>query len=171
MCDIRYFKAARHNYIVAVKLRQFYQSDEAMVNDIAYNLQQCVEKTLKAFLECVGVTVPNTNSISKLVAMCKNNGSLVKITEWIDDRAYMLETWESETRYNFDFLIEIGKIDQAIDEIGHFLEVNGLSNHLLDGVDEDVKNQIRNYLPENVEPEDELEWNCYYLVLLKRKRI
>ncbi|MCD8230632.1 MAG: hypothetical protein LUD14_02195 [Clostridiales bacterium] len=59
MCDIRYFKSAYHNYEVAEKLMQYYKSDKLYLNDVAYNLQQCIEKTLKAFSECKGITVPH----------------------------------------------------------------------------------------------------------------
>ena len=58
MCDIRFFKSAYHCYDVAAKLMKYYKQDEMYLNDVAYNLQQCVEKTLKAFLECKGVTIP-----------------------------------------------------------------------------------------------------------------
>lgn len=54
MCDIRYFKSAYHCYDMAANLMKFYKNDEMYLNDVAYNLQQCIEKTLKAFLECKG---------------------------------------------------------------------------------------------------------------------
>lgn len=168
MCDIRYFKAARHNYDYAVKTKQFYEADEAYVNDMAYNLQQCVEKTLKAFLECVGVTVPNSQAIHKLVAMSKNNGSSVKLTEWIELHAYELESWEAETRYDFDFWIERSKIEEALLEIGVFLSQNGLSEELLPEVDKDA---VIDALPASIQPRTNFEWNCYYNILLRKKRL
>ena len=168
MCDVRYFKAARHNYIVAVTLKQYCASDEAMINDIAYNLQQCVEKTLKAFLECVGVTVPNTHSISKLINMSNNNGSSIVITDWIKNNSYVLESWESETRYNFDFFIEWEKLQEALEEIDKFLDINGLSDNLLPEVDKEI---IRNCLPKDVQPDSNFEWNCYYNILTRKRKL
>ena len=41
--------------------------DELILNNAAYHLQQTVEKVLKGALECVGITVPNTHKISKLI--------------------------------------------------------------------------------------------------------
>lgn len=76
------------------------------INNAAYHLQQAVEKVLKASLECVGVTVPNTHKISKLISMTVNNGANLTVTYWIDDHAEMLSEWETETRYNMDFLAE-----------------------------------------------------------------
>ena len=71
MCSIKYFKLAYHNLDVAKSALRDFQQDELYLRELTYNLQQCVEKTLKAFLECVGVTVPQTHKISKLVNMKK----------------------------------------------------------------------------------------------------
>lgn len=60
MCDIRYFRRAKHNYDNAVLVLQHYQTDELYIIDAACKLQECVEFVLKAFLECKGVTVPET---------------------------------------------------------------------------------------------------------------
>ena len=90
MCDIRFFRRAYLDYRAAVNLWNVPENDEAYMNAVAYHLQQAVEKTLKAFLECIGVTVPNTHDIDKLVRMSKNNGSQVFLTEWIEEKADML---------------------------------------------------------------------------------
>ncbi len=66
MCDIRLFRSARMDYETAVMIWQSLYNDEMILNNAAYHLQQAVEKVLKGALECVGVTVPNTDKISKL---------------------------------------------------------------------------------------------------------
>lgn len=100
------------------------------INNAAYHLQQAVEKVLKASLECVGVTVPNTHKISKLISMTVNNGANLTVTEWIDDHAEMLSEWEMETRYNIDFLSEKRKPDKAMAEVEAFFAVNGIRKEL-----------------------------------------
>lgn len=82
--------------------------------------QQAVEKVLKGALECVGVTVPNTHKITKLLSMITDNGGGLVITDWIDDHSEMLSEWEAETRYNMDFMVERRKLDRAMEEIGLF---------------------------------------------------
>lgn len=167
MCDIRYFKSAYHCYDVAANLMRFYKNDEMYLNDVAYNLQQCIEKTLKAFLECKGVTVPQTHSIRKLVSMSKNNGSAAVITEWIKENQYEIETWESDTRYNFDICLESERIQNGLVEVKKFLDMNHLSYTLNPELTDERKLKLREKMPENLVIRDNFEWNCYYNILKK----
>ncbi|MCD8365032.1 MAG: HEPN domain-containing protein [Clostridiales bacterium] len=171
MCDIRYFKSAYHNYEVAEKLMHYYQSDELYLNDVAYNLQQCIEKTLKAFLECKGVTVPQTHSIRKLVDMSKNNGSAVEITDWIRENSYEIESWEADTRYNFDMILQVERISVGLREVKGFLDVNYLKPVLDEGITDEVKKQLHAKMPRNIEIRDDFEWNCYYSIFRKQPGI
>ncbi len=103
MCDVRLFRSARMDLETAKTLWKTTWDDEMILNNAAYHLQQAVEKVLKASLECVGVTVPNTYKISKLLTMAVNNGANLVVTDWIDDHAEMLSEWEAETRYNITY--------------------------------------------------------------------
>ena len=166
MCDIRYFRSAFHCYEVAEQLFKLCKNDELYINDVAYNLQQCVEKTLKAFLECKGVTVPQTHSIHRLVSMSKNNGSRAVITGWIIQNQYEIETWESETRYNFDMLLEYSRIKEGLSEVKSFLDVNNLCDILNPEITDEIKAELRKRMPQSLAVRDDFEWNCYYTVLM-----
>lgn len=168
MCDIRYFKSAYHCYDVAVNLMKFYDFDEMYLNDVAYNLQQCIEKTLKAFLECKGVTVPQTHNLHKLISMSKNNGSIVKITEWIIENQYEIESWEADTRYNFDICLELEHIKRGLAEVKRFLDANYLSFELNPELTEEVKEKLKKHLPKSLNIRDNFEWNCYYNIFKKQ---
>lgn len=168
MCDIRYFRAAYHNYEVAARLMKYYQSDELYLNDVAYNLQQCIEKTLKAFLECKGVTIPLTHSVRKLIAMSENNGSAAVITDWIKEHQYEIESWESEMRYNFDVCLEANRIRTGLEEVKKFLDVNYLSPLLSEEVTEEVREKLSELMPRNLQVRNGFEWNCYYAIFKKR---
>lgn len=102
MCDIRFFKRAYLDCRAAENLLKIPENDEAYMNAVAYHLQQAVEKALKAFLECAGVTVPNTHDIDKLVRMSRDNGSQAVVTEWVKEKADMLTRWETDTRYDVE---------------------------------------------------------------------
>lgn len=167
MCDIRYFKSAYHCYDAAKNNMKFYVNDEMYLNDAAYNLQQCVEKTLKAFLECKGVTVPQTHSIHKLISMSKNNGSSVVITDWIEQNRFEIETWESDTRYNFDMCLELDRIKEGLQEVKVFLDVNHLSYELNPEITDDIKLKLKKKMPQNIVVRDAFEWNCYYNIFKK----
>ncbi|MCD8398939.1 MAG: HEPN domain-containing protein [Lachnospiraceae bacterium] len=169
MCDIRLFRRAWLDYRTAANLLAVPENDEAYMNNVAYHLQQAVEKTLKAFLECVGVTVPNTHDIDKLVRMSENNGSCVTITDWIKEKTDMLTRWETDTRYDIDYCVEKKKVVTGLEEVRQFLEVNGLKKELRDELKEDgIKDQLREFFPKSYEPEDDFEWNCYYQIYKKK---
>ena len=168
MCDIRFFKSAYHNWEVAQRMIQFYQSDELYINDAAYNLQQCVEKTLKAFLECKGVTIPMTHNIHKLLSMSKNNGSAIVLTPWIEDHAYEIESWESDTRYNFDFILEYDRIAEGITEVKKFLDANYMSFDRNPEIDDEKHKKLLSCLPQNINIRNDFELNCYYSIFKKK---
>lgn len=168
MCDIRFFKSAYHCYDVAANLLKYYEQDELYLNDVAYNLQQCVEKTLKAFLECKGVTIPQTYSIHKLISMSEKNGSVVIITDWIRQNPYEIETWEADTRYNFDISLELGRIQQGLREVKRFLDMNYMSNVLNPELTDERKGKLRAKMPKSLVVHDNFEWNCYYSIFKKQ---
>ena len=169
MCDIRLFQSARMDYDTAVLIWKTPYNDERFLNNAAYHLQQSVEKLLKAALECIGVTVPNTHRINRLVKMVSDHGANLIVTEWIDDHAEMLSEWEVQTRYNMDFLVEKRKIDAAIREVGVFLEENGIKDTLRNELtDASVRNRLRDCLPESRRSCTDFELNCYY-ILFRRK--
>ena len=168
MCDIRLFRRAYLDYRSAEKLLKMPENDEAYMNNVAYHLQQAVEKTLKAFLECVGVTVPNTHDIDKLVRMSVNNGSKVELTDWIEDKTDMLTRWETDTRYDIDYCVEEKKVQIGLLEVKKFLEINGLKPDLRKELqDTEVKAKLRQCFPKGFEPKDDFEWNCFYQIFRK----
>ena len=162
MCSIRYFKLAYHNLVAAKRDFKGYEYDELFLRDAAYNLQQSVEKTLKAFLECVGVTVPNTHKIGKLLKMSKDNGSAIIITEWIKEHSERLEAWEVESRYDLDFCVELDTIQKAIIEVEKFLTVNGLTYNKDAEITDSVETRLMDLIPVTIN--DSFELNVYYHV-------
>ncbi len=90
MCDVRLFRSARMDYETAAMIWRTPYNDEMILNNAAYHLQQAVEKVLNGALECVGVTVPNTHKISKLIKMIMDNGANLILTDWIDDHSEII---------------------------------------------------------------------------------
>lgn len=169
MCDVRLFRRAFLDYRAAGNLLKVPENDEAYMNAVAYHLQQAVEKALKAFLECVGVTVPNTHDIDKLVRMSKNNGSCAVLTDWIVEKADMLTRWETDTRYDVDYCVEERKVRAGLEEIGKFLELNGLKEDLREELQEPgAKENLALCFPGKYRPDSDFEWNCMFQVFRKR---
>ena len=169
MCDIRLFRAAYSDYKLAVSIFKLPENDELFLNSIAYHLQQSVEKLLKAFLECKGVTVPNTHDIYKLVKMSKDNGSNVILTQWLDDKADTITRWETDTRYNMDYYVESDKIQEGITEIGKLFEANGIKNSVREALSNtEVKDKLTSFFPKSFTPANDFEWNCFYQIYRKK---
>lgn len=165
MCDIRLFRSALMDFQTAKMIWEKPYNDEMILNNAAYHLQQTVEKVLKGALECVGVTVPNTHKITKLVNMISNNGANLVVTDWIDDHSEMLSEWEAESRYNMDFLVEKRKLDKAMKEIEIFLTANGIQHELREELlDTAKKAKLISCLPENKRNCSDFELNCYYIM-------
>ncbi|MCD7765295.1 MAG: HEPN domain-containing protein [Lachnospiraceae bacterium] len=169
MCDIRLFRSARMDYETAQMIWREQTADEMILNNAAYHLQQAVEKILKGALECVGVTVPYSHKISRLVSMITNNGANLVITDWLDDHAEMLSEWETETRYNMDFLVEKRKLDKAMEEVRIFMEINGIKDELRSELqDPKKKARLLQCLPEEKRNCSAFELNCYYILFKKK---
>ena len=169
MCDIRFFRRAYLDYRAAENLWKIPVNDEAYMNAVAYHLQQAVEKTLKAFLECVGVTVPNTHDIDKLVRMSRDNGSRVVMTQWLKDKTDMLTRWETDTRYDMDYCVEKEKVENGLAEVKRFLEGNGLQEELRDELKmPGVKEKLAEHFPRSYHPDSDFEWNCLYQIFYRR---
>lgn len=171
MCDVRLFRSAWMDFKTARMIWENPDHDEMILNNAAYHIQQAVEKVLKGALECVGVTVPNTHKINRLVDMITNNGANITVTEWIDDHAEMLSEWEVEARYNMDFIVEKRKLDRAMKEVEIFFKENGICQELREELrDKEQKEKLLKCLPEAKRDCSDFELNCYY-ILFKKKLI
>lgn len=169
MCDIRFFRRGFLDYRAAENLAKMPENDEAYMNAVAYHLQQAVEKTLKAFLENVGVTVPNTHDIDKLVRMSRENGSQVILTEWVKEKADMLTRWETDTRYDIDYCVEKERVWMGLEEVKKFLDINGLKDELREELkNPDIKEKLAGFFPKNYCPATDFEWNCLYQIYRRR---
>lgn len=165
MCDVRLFRSAFMDFLTAKQIYETSYNDEMYLNNAAYHLQQSVEKTLKGSLECVGITVPNTHKITKLLAMIAHHGAHIKITEWLDDHSEMLSSWEAEPRYNIDFLVEKRKLDKAIPEVETFLKINGICEELRDELkDPKTRETLLKCLPEEKRTCSDFDLNCYFIM-------
>ena len=164
MCDLRWFGRVYSEFVFAKKCFHTFGNDEIVLNEVAFKLQQCVEKLLVAYLECTGSRQPFTHDISKLLNLSKEYNSSVIITDWVDDNAELLSYWEANSRYNLDFCAELKKIEKALKGVEEFLCVNGLQEELFECIDEECKRKIQKFLPESFEIKNNWEWNVFYRI-------
>ena len=100
--------------------------------------------------------------------MSKDNGSACIITEWLEKNAIQITEWESQTRYNFDYYLELQQIQEAISEIDKFLSVNGLTDIRDPEITKDIEEKLLSIIPKNCAPTDNFELNVYYHIFKKR---
>ena len=67
------------------------------LEDLCFNFQQAVEKSLKAVLIKNNIKVPRTHSISELISILKQNS--IKIPAEIEKNASVLSIYAVDTRY------------------------------------------------------------------------
>ena len=81
--------------------------DEFDLKQSAYNIQQCVEKTLKFLLNDVGVTPKKTHDISVLLSQLPENYDSIdeEVVLKVYSFAPSLTEWEAKTRYDEDYLV------------------------------------------------------------------
>ena len=90
---IQWLKRAKSNLLRAGQERV---SDELLFEDLVYDCQQCVEKSLKAICINNNIEFPMTHNISRLFNLLKGNG--VELIENADD-ALILTDYAVQTRY------------------------------------------------------------------------
>ena len=116
------FDKALTNFDCAKLIRNTIENEnEEMINLVAYHLQQSVELSLKYTLEMNGVSYPNVHRIEDLIRLAKNNNIDLHINEYIKEHDALLSSWEANTRYIIGYLVELEKIDRAIEEIENYL--------------------------------------------------
>lgn len=72
--------------------------DKAMKLQVAYRMQQAVEKTIKLKAEMKGLNLWG-HDIDVLIAKCDKNGLDIGIPKEIRNRASVITGWEAECRY------------------------------------------------------------------------
>ena len=98
------FKKAKANIDVA--LRNIEDPDDYVLQLVANNVQQGIEKTLKYALEQQGIVYPKTHSIGVLLKSFPEGQTLLGAEdfEFLEDRADTLRLWESDVRYDTDYM-------------------------------------------------------------------
>ena len=110
------------NYNAAVTLKENLSVDEFFLNQIAYNIQQSYEMTIKYLLEINGVEYPKTHDIDQLIRIANVSGVNLDMSEYLDEHSEMISQWESKSRYVMGYLVESKKIDRALTDLQDYLE-------------------------------------------------
>jgi len=119
--EITLYDKALSNYNSARILRDNLGGDDNQVNIIGYLLQQSVELLIKYLLEQSGVEYPKSHDIEQLIRLAEENSVDLNLTEYISEHSEMFSQWEAKSRYVLGYLIELKKIDRAIEEVERYI--------------------------------------------------
>ena len=92
-------------------------TDEADLNIAAYHCQQAVEKTCGYISQKLGISGPRTHKIEKWVEFLQEHS--VVVPSIIDQKAEEISSWQSQSRYNINFVVakrEVKTIAEATEK-------------------------------------------------------
>lgn len=119
------------NYRNALKQYKYSYGDERELNYVGYLLQQCVELTIKHFLEINGIKYPHSHVIEDLLDLVQQTQTPCLFSEQFYDFSPAITKWESKTRYIKDYLLTQHQIERGFGLIKQFLTSNGVSEESL----------------------------------------
>lgn len=97
-------------------LNDYYQFsvDDAYIDDCCYNLQQSIEYCLKYIVELNGSNYVENHDIRVQLNKLKELKAKFPFEEVIRKNASIINSWETESRYNDDFTALIEDIDEIM---------------------------------------------------------
>lgn len=97
-------------------LNDYYQFsvDDAYIDDCCYNLQQSIEYCLKYIVELNGSNYVENHDIRAQLNKLKELKAKFPFEEAIRKNASIINSWETESRYNDDFTALIEDIDEIM---------------------------------------------------------
>lgn len=105
---------AKVKYINAKNNYKMIAEDDAFLDDVCYNLQQCIEYCLKYMVEMQGEAYIENHDVRAQINRLKGLGVDIPEEEKLRLMASLLNSWEAETRYNDDFLAVAEDIDAVM---------------------------------------------------------
>lgn len=97
---ITWLKRAKSN-LVRGKDSSYLDLRDISIEDLCFDLQQCVEKSLKAILVKKGIRFPKTHNIAELLVIIRKSASM-NIPEKIKESASLTD-YAVNTRYPTDY--------------------------------------------------------------------
>jgi HEPN domain-containing protein len=89
--------------------------DELYIGVLAFLTQQAIEKYLKFILELRGASYPRTHDMNVLISCVESLG--ISVPDYIKQNSMILRLWETEGRYNCNFVADVRFIKGINDRI------------------------------------------------------
>jgi len=91
-----------------------------------YHLQQAAEKLIKIQIYDSGVIVNNAkmyrHSLDDLMTYAASIGVTIKIPKWVNNKKYVITTWEAQGRYDLHFVVRLDTLKRCYSELYQWSE-------------------------------------------------
>lgn len=105
---------AKINLLNAKNDYRNFSIDDAYVDDCCYNLQQCIEKTLKFIVEMTGKEYVKSHDIRAQLNILQDIKNKLPYEKELRDMAWTINEWEASSRYKDNFVALQDDIDCAM---------------------------------------------------------
>lgn len=86
-----------------------------------YHLQQAAEKMIKIQIYDSGVQIDHSkmfrHSLDDLIGYASSLGIPLIIPPWVDEKKYVITSWEAEGRYNLHFVVRMDTLKRCYSEL------------------------------------------------------
>ena len=86
-----------------------------------YHLQQAAEKMIKIQIYDSGVQIDHSklfrHSLDDLIGYASSLGIPLIIPSWVDEKKYVITSWEAEGRYNLHFVVRMDTLKRCYSEL------------------------------------------------------
>jgi hypothetical protein len=91
-----------------------------------YHLQQAAEKLIKKQIYDSGISINNAkmyrHSLADLMAYADSIGVNLKVPKWIQEKKFVITSWEAEGRYDLHFVVRMDTLKRCYSEIVQWVE-------------------------------------------------
>ena len=131
-------KAQANLQVAELALRA--STDDAVLNIVAYHIQQAIELAIKHALECEGIRYPKAHEIEVLIQLLP--GSYADIVGMLGRDSYMFTSWEAKTRYIKGFKVFLRDLEYGIAKAREVIDSVALHCTFDNGSDEQPCDQL-----------------------------
>ena len=86
-----------------------------------YHLQQAAEKMIKIQIYDSGVQIDHSkmfrHSLDDLIGYASSLAILLIVPSWVDEKKYVITSWEAEGRYNLHFVVRMDTLKRCYSEL------------------------------------------------------
>ena len=108
------YKRSKVQLSIATECYKHFATDDAYIDACCYSLQQSIELSLKYIVELHGEEYAENHDIRANLNKLELIGIVLPNVKELRAMASTLYSWETESRYNDDFIALISDIDDAL---------------------------------------------------------